>query len=483
MNHREHAHRRGRRLNLERCELRRMLSASTADGVADQVPEPFVLNASADWLAAASGSVGTPVFTNGFLPARLGSGTVAVDADSDLVTIDTSPAYRYAIGGSSFGAVTSAEARYFLESLPLSKGLLPVVDGSLDLSVGDAIEATPPVTVSVGDDSLVESSISSPTTPFTPFETPRNGNDAAFSFGGISVDAPVSNPRTELPLDTDGVGTLGGNDEDWLVSPGAGSVTPPIAVEGPSIAVETNVDQPTKGEAGDSSLLPESDATADEPIANDPPKTSTAPLASLSEMSIPRAASRPAPPAGTNDPGAGAIDLTELLFADDGDAHSQANASVAQVTMPAENEHAARDVALAIESWVRAIPTPATQPTRLAAPDRPGTESATIGSIAPLRRSTGSVTMSIDGNQLSEDDNNRVSSGAEEIEVGTSAAVRIERPSVYRYAVSALSALLGGAVLSVARGRGSDAGADPRPGRVGRPRPGQLGRDFRPSCE
>lgn len=466
--------RRRRRLRLERCESRCVLSAATV-AVTDTVGDDDLV-------------IAPPAFS-GWLTWGNDSGIVSLDevVSTADASASTTIAQKFSFPG--VGDFASFDT--------LSPGLTVVVEGDLDISTGlteslEVAAASSTWDLSGGRQQGAEraplrSALGASMTYFDGMDqvlgTPvvegaitvkddlgaelNTAIDRWYSQGQVAVtNTPHNNgwiPDDVGAGSNDGLTTNGSDGALWPgADPSSDAQTPPLidntVGRGKEIAQggddALDADQRGGNDETRGALswrgLSSTDRASDEAVPKLRPRIGSAGLRRVVET--------PAPPAGEETPGAGMIDLAALLLpASDLDTAPTAALAAADQPGVAETSVSARDEALAVESWVRTLPVP-TEPADAVGSVAPPVESPAIGvrPDVPVK----------DDSPLPEAPRDRVSAaGAFTPVLAPNAAVtpaegseslaqRIDEqqaPGRFGYVTAWLTAFLGGAVVWAGR--------------------------------
>lgn len=389
----------GRRLRLEQVEARRLLSVSPRaepglvgapltvlvdartggeGGVATGEAVPFRPAA----IERATLLVGDSLVTS----ASTGNGWTRLFADSDLAPIDAAANDFAAFDSTSDGVGDSTTGRIdpprlFLDgALTLGVALSPEVVSSFQVpstQVPSTQILSTPVLSSQGIGDTLQQAIPDSATYFV---TPTHQED---------VQAPVQTvvpppPVATRPTNTASVAQPGGVQplETDRLPPVTEPASDPI-LESLATAIAREDLKAVATPEGDLSesvaFLPWDGESAtqetDADLFDTPVELGPAPIAS---RPMERLASVESPPAGTDQLGAGMLDLTALLLESD---EPQPMAQTDSLR-PVEDE--ARDAALAVESWVRSLPAGGGLPVSMT-PPRPGVQVRAPGAgLVPL---------------------------------------------------------------------------------------------------
>lgn len=375
-----------RRLGIERCEPRRVLSADPLGS------DPFVGGTQPNSFS----------FSSDYLHAASSNGWTAIDADSDVVSIPVVASNQYVNGAGRYWGV-------FVSDTPTTNE-----GGRVQIDVDEAFAR---FDQSLGHSLVFNGDVGTGTAvDISDFFEPDLADGYLADPSGDDLYVPA------VPADPIDFGS----ENDHAIDPG------PAEPPSTSATVDDTVSEESNFESQQST------------VDDLPPRRE--PLNGIGAM---ERVVTSKPPAGVDRPGAGLIDLAQLLEPSD-----------QQVAVVAANnpeavpvvELPARDAALAVESWVRSIPT-TTPPSSGAVPDKtlrvdeaeaPAQQKpveATDRDQRPTTVQTGQPIQPVrSASPTVADDGD-----AEQVAV----PFLDERAPAYRLAVAAFSALMGGGLIRI----------------------------------
>ncbi|TWT97016.1 hypothetical protein Pla108_27930 [Botrimarina colliarenosi] len=429
---------RGRRLRMEYCESRCVLSATTGAVTVD---------------AADSDAAMVYLQTPGL------SGWTPIDGDSQLTIIGSATGSEFLLKSADSLSLASAEAGS-LGAVLVRPGLTISVLGFRDVATdgqrfSDLLGRTEWAVAADSNNAEILRTYLHQVTVDAAFSldatlsSAENGSNDLLTDGFTREDVITnSNQGTVNWPDSNGsisgavTGSSSGNGTGDYFDAADDGVSRPVERDAAEVTLTDDVD-------GDSTTLAGQDLSpAERPTlrpelvetggAVSPPIAEPMARAQTAIGGLRRVAAAPAPPAGAGDPNAGLIDLAELLL-------SPTAETTPATFVAAAPSDAARDAALALESWVRTLPTPAEAPA-VASGDT-SLEGSSFGVKALPLPAPGSATPA----HSSRDDLSSVGTPSNAAVVdGGASSERLEGRG-YRYFLASLTTLLGGAVLATAR--------------------------------